>query len=85
MTELLTDRITRHADRLKLSHLAQAAEQLCQRAEHAQMGYHEFLDLILDEEVAIRESRRFTNALTAAVSRSERGWPGPPRSPVRGR
>jgi DNA replication protein DnaC len=63
MGELVAGRIVRHAERLKLSHLTETAEQLCQRADDAQLGYREFLDLVLDEEVAVRESRRFTNAL----------------------
>ena len=63
MSELVAGRIVRHAERLKLSHLTETAEQLCQRADDAQLGYREFLDLVLDEEVAVRESRRFTNAL----------------------
>jgi DNA replication protein DnaC len=63
VSELVAGRIVRHAERLKLSHLTDTAEQLCQRAEDAQLGYREFLDLVLDEEVAVRESRRFANAL----------------------
>jgi hypothetical protein len=44
MGELVAGRIVRHAERLKLSHLTDTAEQLCQRAEDAQLGYREFLD-----------------------------------------
>src|SRR5581483_2610180 len=39
------------------------AEQLVARAEEAKMGYLEFLDVVLEEEVGIREGRRFRNAL----------------------
>ena len=39
------------------------AEQLRQRAEDAELGYREFVVPVVDEEVAVRESRRFTNAL----------------------
>lgn len=60
MSELVAGRIVRHAERLKLTYLTETAEQLCQRADDAQLGYREFLDLVLDEEVAVREPRRFT-------------------------
>jgi DNA replication protein DnaC len=36
---------------------------LVERAEAAQMGYLEFVDLLVDEEVGVRESPRVTNAL----------------------
>lgn len=63
MSELLSDRIRRNAERLHLSHLAESAEQLVERAEAEQMGYLEFLDVALEEEVGLREARRFRNAL----------------------
>src|SRR6266702_1252914 len=63
MSELLADRIRHNADRLRLSHIAQSAEQLLSRAEGEQMGYIEFVDLALEEEVGLREGRRFRNAL----------------------
>lgn len=63
MSELLSDRIRRNAERLRLAHLAESAEQLVQRAERDQMGYLEFLDVALEEEVGLREARRFRNAL----------------------
>ena len=63
MSELLTDRIREHAERLRLTHLAETAEQLIARAEEAEMGYRELLDLALEEELGVREGRRFRNAL----------------------
>jgi len=63
MSELLSERIREHAERLRLTHLAETAEQLIARAEGAQMGYREFLDLALEEELGVREGRRFRNAL----------------------
>ena len=63
MSELLTDRIREHAERLRLTHVAESAEQLIERAENEQMGYREFLDLAVEEEVGVREGRRFRNAL----------------------
>jgi DNA replication protein DnaC len=63
MSELVTDRIRAHAERLRLTHLADEAEQLVTRAEASEMGYREFLDLVLEDELGVRESRRFRNAL----------------------
>lgn len=63
MSELVLDRIRAHANRLALTHLAQEAEALAGRADAQTMGYLEFLDLILEEEVGLREGRRFRNAL----------------------
>lgn len=63
MSELVTDRIRSHAERLRLAHVAEAAEGLVERAEASEMGYREFLDLILEEELGVREGRRFRNAL----------------------
>jgi DNA replication protein DnaC len=63
MSELVSERIREHAERLRLTHLAENAEQLIARAEEAEMGYRELLDLVLEEEVGVREGRRFRNAL----------------------
>lgn len=63
MSELLADRIRASAQRLTLTHLAEEAETLAERAEATKLGYLEFLDLILQEEVGMREGRRFRNAL----------------------
>lgn len=60
---LVVDRIRRHAERLALNHLAGEASALAARAEAAQLGYLDFLDLVLEEEVGVREGRRFRNAL----------------------
>jgi DNA replication protein DnaC len=63
VSELVAERIRTNAERLHLAHLAEASEGLLHRAESAQMGYLEFLDLALEEEVGVREGRRFRNAL----------------------
>ena len=60
---LVADRIRRHAERLLLHHLATEAPDLAARAEAAQLGYLGFLDQVLEEEVGVREGRRFRNAL----------------------
>ena len=38
MSELVSERIRANAERLKLSHLAEATEQLVERAESQEMG-----------------------------------------------
>lgn len=63
MSELVTARIGAHAARLGLHHLAAAAPALIQRAHDAQLGYADFLDLILGEEAAAKDDRRFASAL----------------------
>ena len=63
MSELTAERIRAHAERLRLANLGEELESLVARAEEAQMGYLEFVDLLLDSEVGVRESRRVTNAL----------------------
>jgi DNA replication protein DnaC len=60
---LTLDRIRAHATRLLLPNLAEHAETLAARAEAEQMGYLDFLDFVLDDEVGLREGRRFRNAL----------------------
>jgi len=60
---LTTDRIRSHATRLGLTHLTETITALVERAETAQLGYLEFVDLLLEEEVGLPESRRFRNAL----------------------
>jgi DNA replication protein DnaC len=63
MTELTTARIKSHATKLGLPHLAASLEQLVKRADTEQLGYLDFLDLIVEEELGIREGRRFRQAL----------------------
>ncbi len=63
MSELITDRIRAHALKLGLSHLAESVEVLLARAEADQLGYLQLLDLMLEDEVGLREGRRFRNAL----------------------
>jgi DNA replication protein DnaC len=60
---LVATRIREHAERLRLAHLAEGLDGLVDRAEQQTMGYLEFLDLVLEEEVGVREGRRFANAL----------------------
>ena len=55
--------IREHAERLHLANLTGNFDALLTLAEQATMGYLDFLDLLLEEEVGVREGRRFHNAL----------------------
>lgn len=63
MSEFVISRITAAAERLKLPHTAAGAADAAARAEQAQLGYLDFLDQLLEDEVTHRESGRFRNAL----------------------
>ena len=63
MTTLTADRVRDHATRLGLTHLGEVLTDLVERAEAAQLGYLDFVDLLLEEEIGLREGRRFRNAL----------------------
>jgi DNA replication protein DnaC len=63
MSELVATRIREHAERLHLANLTSNLDQLVARAEQASIGYLDFVDLLLEEEVGLREGRRFRNAL----------------------
>jgi DNA replication protein DnaC len=63
MSELLADRVREHATRLQLGNLAETLPELLERAEATTMGYLQLLDLVLEEELGVREGRRFRNAL----------------------
>jgi DNA replication protein DnaC len=63
MSSLTTTRIIDNATRLGLTHTAESIAEAATRADHDQMGYLDFIDHLLAEEIAVRESRRFRNAL----------------------
>ncbi|CCW12237.1 IS21-like element helper ATPase IstB [Rhodococcus aetherivorans] len=63
MNALVTQRIIDNAIKLGLGHTAGTAAEAATRAETDSMGYLDFLDHLLAEELAVRESRRFRNAL----------------------
>ncbi|MFD3657993.1 IS21-like element helper ATPase IstB [Streptomyces sp. NPDC058620] len=63
MSELTGKRIRTTAGRLGLPHLAEALGQYVARADEAKMGYLDFVDLVLSEELAMREDRRFRQGL----------------------
>jgi DNA replication protein DnaC len=63
VSALVTTRIREHAAKLGLTHLGETVTQLVERADAEQMGYLDFVDLLLEEELGLREGRRFRNAL----------------------
>jgi DNA replication protein DnaC len=63
MSELISLRIKEAATRLHLANLEDNLTTLCERADSSQLGYLEFLDLVLEEETGVRDGRRFRNAL----------------------
>ena len=63
MSELVTNRIHASATKLGLPHLAKTLQELTSRADTESMGYLEFLDLVLEEELAVRDERRFRTGL----------------------
>jgi DNA replication protein DnaC len=63
VSELVTTRIQATAVKLGLPHLARTLEQHTARADRDAMGYLDFLDLVLEEELAVRDERRFRAGL----------------------
>ena len=63
MTELVTSRIQVSAAKLGLPHLSGTLHDLAKRADADAMGYLDFLDLVLQEELAVRDERRFRAGL----------------------
>jgi DNA replication protein DnaC len=63
LSELTGTRIRTTAVKLGLPHLADALNQYVQRADEAKMGYLDFLDLVLSEELAVKDDRRFRQGL----------------------
>ncbi|MYS80035.1 IS21-like element helper ATPase IstB [Embleya scabrispora] len=63
MSELTGSRIRSTARKLGLPHLAETVDEFAKRADEAKMGYLDFLDLVLSEECAVRDDRRFRQGL----------------------
>jgi DNA replication protein DnaC len=63
VSDLVADRIRATATKLGLPHLARTLTDLTARADTEAMGYLDFLDLVLEEELAVRDERRFRNGL----------------------
>lgn len=63
MTELVCTRVRAAAAKLGLPHLAGNLDDFVKRADTDTMGYLDFCDLILQEELAVRDERRFRAGL----------------------
>ncbi|MGK9465103.1 IS21-like element helper ATPase IstB (plasmid) [Streptomyces sp. G6] len=63
MSQLTGNRIRTTASKLGLPHLAENIHEFTRRADEAKMGYLDFLDLVLSEELAVRDDRRFRQGL----------------------
>jgi DNA replication protein DnaC len=63
LSELPGNRIRTTAGKLGLPHLAETINEFTRRADEAKMGYLDFLDLVLSEELAVRDDRRFRQGL----------------------
>jgi DNA replication protein DnaC len=63
MSELICARVRDNATRLGLTHLGEHLDTLVGRAQADSLGYLELVDLLLEEELGLREGRRFRNAL----------------------
>lgn len=59
MSQLVTARIRSTAAKLGLPHLAESLNQYAKRAEEGKLSYLDLLDLVLAEELAVRDDRRF--------------------------
>ena len=66
MAELITERIRRNAAELRLHGVAENPDEHVDRAEAGQLGYREFLDLVLESEVGVLEGRRYQARLKMA-------------------
>jgi DNA replication protein DnaC len=67
MAELITQRIRHNAAELRLHGIAENPDELIDRAQTAQLGYREFLDLVLESEVGVLDSRRYQARLKMAA------------------
>jgi DNA replication protein DnaC len=67
VAELLNERIRRNASELRLHGIVEGPDELVDRAEAEDLGYREFLDLVLEAEVGVLEGRRYAQRLKMAA------------------
>jgi DNA replication protein DnaC len=60
---MISERIVRNARELKLLGLAENLDDLVRRGEEGSLGYRQFVDLVLEEEVGVLEGRRYASRL----------------------
>jgi len=63
LSELTGNRIRTTAGKLGLPHLVETINEYIRRADEGKLGYLDFLDLVLLEELAVRDDRRFRQGL----------------------
>ncbi|WST54314.1 ATP-binding protein [Streptomyces rubiginosohelvolus] len=63
MSELTGNRIRTMATRLCLPHLGETINEYTRRANGGKIGHLVFLGLVLSEELAVRDDRRFSQSL----------------------
>jgi DNA replication protein DnaC len=63
LSELVSTRIRNTAGKLGLPHLAETIREYTRRADEGKRGYLDFLDLVLSEELAVRDDHRFRQGL----------------------
>src|SRR3954451_8637168 len=66
MANQITKPTRLNAGELRLHAIAEDPDELIERAEAAQLGYREFLDLLLESEVGVLEGRRYQARLKMA-------------------
>ena len=66
MDQLITDRLRDNLTRLNLIRASEVLEDIAQQAETDKRSYLSFLDQLLEEEVAVKEKRRFQTAMKTA-------------------
>lgn len=82
MSELTSNRIRTTAGKLGLPHLVETINEYIRRADEAKMSYLDFIDLVLSEELAVRDDRRFRSGLRLSKLPHHRRWTNT-TSPVR--
>jgi DNA replication protein DnaC len=66
MEQLITDRLRDNLTRLNLMRTCEVLESIAEQSEAEKRSYLGFLDHLLEEEVAVKEKRRFQTAMKTA-------------------
>jgi DNA replication protein DnaC len=66
MEQLITDRLRENLARLNLNRASEVLQPIAEQAEADKRSYLSFLDQLLEEEVALKEKRRFQTAMKTA-------------------
>ncbi|MCK4499810.1 IS21-like element helper ATPase IstB [Candidatus Babeliales bacterium] len=66
MEKLICERIQNNLQRLKLVRIGEVLDKVSENSQNKQVSYLEFLDHLLEEEVAAKETRRIRSAMQTA-------------------